>query len=123
MVWFLYVVSILFVVLGAVLVLYTDWIRKSMKSGLGKKNTRLLGLIPLVFGILMVISAAWSEVFWLILIIGVIILAGGAYLLFGSKEKLDTAITWWLGKASDRSYRFWGLILIILGIALLSWIQ
>jgi hypothetical protein len=71
----------------------------------------------------MVISAAWSEIFWLILILGVLILAGGVYLLFGSRERIDTATTWWVEEVSDRSYRFCGLVLVVLGTAMFSWIR
>lgn len=123
MVWFLYLVSILFVAIGAVFILYTDWIRKSLRGVLEKKNIRLLSPIPLVFGILMIISAGWSEVFWLILLLGLIALAKGLYLLFSPRNQIDMVISWWFEKASDQLYRFWGLISLVLGIALLSWIR
>jgi len=120
--WFLYVVSIVFVVIGAVLILYTDSFRTWLGSVLDKRSIRPLGVIPLIFGILMIISAAWSEVFWLILILGVLILAKGIYLVFGSREHIDRATAWWFGNASDRLHRFCGLILVILGATILSWV-
>jgi len=123
MAWFLYLVSILWVIMGAVFVLYTDWTRKFLKGMLMTKNVRVLGLIPLVFGILVAISAGWSEVFLLIFLLGLIIAAKGFYLLFGPRKQIDLIISWWLDKASDQLYRFWGLIVLVLGIALLSWIQ
>jgi len=123
MAWFLYLVSILWVVMGAVFVLYTDWTRKFLKGMFETKNVRVLGLIPLVFGILMVISAGWSEIFLLIFLLGLIAMAKGFYLLFGPRKQTDLIISWWLDKASDQLYRFCGLIVLVLGIALLSWIQ
>lgn len=123
MTWFLYLVSIVFVVIGAVLILYTDWTRKSLEGLVAKKNFRLLGLVPLVFGILLIISAGWSEIFWLVFLLGLIALAKGVYLLLGPKDQMGTAITWWLGKASDQLYRLSGVICLVLGTALLSWIR
>jgi uncharacterized protein YjeT (DUF2065 family) len=123
MVWVVYVISILFVVIGVVLILYTDWMRKGMKRLLEKRNIRLFSPIPLVFGILLVIGAAWGEVFWFILLLGLVALAKGVYLLLGPKHQLNVATEWWLQKASDQSYRLCGVILLVLGMALLSWIR
>lgn len=123
MTWFLYLVSVLFVAIGAVLILYTRWLRKSMKAVLVKKNVRLLSPIPLAFGILLIISAGWSEVFWIVFVLGLIALAKGACLLFGPKKQINLAITWWLRRASDQLYRLSGVICLVLGMALLSWIR
>jgi hypothetical protein len=123
MTWFLYLVSIVLVVIGGVIILWTDWTRETLKGVLARKSIRLLGLIPLVFGILLVISSGWSEIFWLVFLLGLIALAKGAYLLFGSREQIDTATSWWLDKASDQLHRLSGLISLVLGMALLSWIR
>ncbi len=122
MAWFLYLVSILWVIIGVVFVLYTGWIRKLLGGIPGNRNLRALSPIPLVFGVLLAVSAAWSEVFLLIFVLGLILLATGLYLLFGPKKQIDTVSAWWVEKASDQLYRFWGLIVLVLGIALLSWI-
>lgn len=123
MTWFLYLTSIVLVVAGAVFVLYTDWIRKSMEKMVVKKDVRVFSPIPLVFGILLIISAGWSEIFWLVLLLGLIAVAKGVYLLLGPKEQIGTAITWWLDKASDQLYRLSGVISLVLGTALLSWLR
>jgi uncharacterized protein YjeT (DUF2065 family) len=123
MTWFLYLVSIVLVVVGAVSILYTDWVRKSLREMVAKKYFRLLGLVPLILGILLIISAGWSEVFWLVFLLGVVALAKGFFLLFSSKARIDTAITWTLDTASDQVYRFSGVISLVLGMALISWIR
>ena len=123
MVWFLYGASIFFVVIGAGVILYTDWIREWTKRALGHKNIHILGLIPLIFGVLMVISAAWSEVFWLVLILGLIALAKGLYLLFAKREQVRLLAAWLMDKPSDQVLRLGGLIMVVLGTTLLSWIR
>ncbi len=123
MAWFLYLVSIIWIVMGTVLVLYTEWVRKSLKERLEKTNYRFLSPIPLVFGILLVISAGWCEVFWLIFLLGLIGVAKGLYLFLAPKSQIDMVLSWWFDEASDRVYRFTGLICLVLGIALLSWIR
>lgn len=123
MAWFLYLISIIWVILGSVLVLYTDRSRGFLKGLVKKRDFRVLGPVPLGFGVLLVISAGWSEVFWLIFLLGLIAVAKGLYLLFGPRSQVQTLITWWCEEASDQLYRFCGLICLVLGIALLSWIQ
>ncbi len=123
MAWFLYLVSIIWIIMGTVLVLYTDWIRSSLKELVEKKNYRFLSPIPFVFGVLLVISAGWSEFFWLIFLLGLVGVAKGLYLFLAPKNQLEIVMKWWFDEASDRLYRFVGLICLVLGIALLSWIR
>ncbi|NIQ38403.1 MAG: hypothetical protein GTN81_07435 [Proteobacteria bacterium] len=121
--WFLYVMSILWVVFGTVSILYTDWLREFLKEHLENKNPRFLSPIPLVLGILLVISAGWSEIFWLVFLLGLLAVAKGLYLLVGPRGQIDMVVAWWSGEASERLYRFSGIIALVLGIALLSWIR
>jgi uncharacterized protein YjeT (DUF2065 family) len=123
MVWFLYAASVVFVVIGAFVVLYTDWARAWIKRVLGHKQTHLFGLIPLVFGVLMIISAAWSEVFWLVLILGLIALAKGLYLLFARRGQIRLLAGWLTDRPSDQVLRLGGLIMVVLGTTLFSWIR
>ena len=121
--WFLYGVSVIFVVIGACVVLYTDWVRGRITWVLGHRQSHLFGLIPLIFGVLMAISAAWSEVFWLVLILGLIALAKGLYLLFARRSQIRVLAAWLAGRPSDQVVRFGGLIMVVLGTTLLSWIR
>jgi len=123
MVWFLYGASVFFVVLGALVVLYTDWARVWLKRVLGHKHAHLFGLIPLTFGVLLAISAAWSEIFWFVLILGLIALAKGLYLLFARKAQIRVLATWLADRPSDQVVRLGGLIMVVLGTTLLSWIR
>jgi len=123
MVWFLYGASVFFVVLGALVVLYTDWARVWLKRVLGHKHAHLFGLIPLTFGVLLAISAAWSEIFWFVLILGLIALAKGLYLLLAKREQARVLAAWLTAGPSDQVLRLGGLIMVVLGTALLSWVR
>ena len=123
MVWFLYGASVFFVVLGALVVLYTDWARVWLKRVLGHKHAHLFGLIPLTFGVLLAISAAWSEIFWFVLILGLIALAKGLYLLFARRSRIRVLAAWLADRPSDQVVRLGGLIMVVLGTTLLSWIR
>ncbi len=46
----------------------------------------------------------------------------GIYLLLSPKKHIDTMINWWIIEVQDITYRFWGLVILILGITLFSWI-
>jgi hypothetical protein len=44
------------------------------------------------------------------------------WFLFLAPRQIDAIGKWWLDKAQDITYRFWGIIILILGITLFSWL-
>ncbi len=113
--------SIYFVLLGATLILYPEWLKRFLHELLDKANGKWFFPLPLIIGILLISAKNFSVHPWFITILGIFILGKGIYLLFFPKQHIDSLIEWWIHKAADTTYRFGGIIFLILGIALLSW--
>jgi len=121
--WFLYFMSIYFIIAGAIFILYTGWLRRLFQKMLRSVNLRWLSPLPLIFGVLFILSKDSVPYPWFIVVIGILIIGKGVYLLLSPKKHIDTIINWWMDKAQDITYRFWGLIIFILGITIFTWIR
>lgn len=121
--WFLYFMSIYFIVGGITIILYTDWLRGILQKMLRGVNLRWFFPLPLIFGVLLILSKDLVPHPWFIIVIGVFILGKGVYLLLAPKKHMDNITSWWMDNAQDITYRFWGIIVLILGITLFSWLR
>lgn len=120
--WILFWIGTLWVALGTILILYTEKFRKILTSLIGDQNPRLLAILPLIFGVLLVISGWSSDHRWYPLTLGVLGIAKGVYFILGKRETTQSLIMWWLRDASETTCRFWGLVTVVIGIFLIIYI-
>jgi hypothetical protein len=120
--WILYVISILLIALGSVTVIYTPGTMRVAADLYGKVGARLMGLLPLLFGVLLAAGAGHSRHFWPVMILGILGMIKGFFFLLGPSETVDGLMKTWFLETSEPSYRLAGLIWVILGVALISWI-
>lgn len=99
---FLYAISFLWIALGSCFVLYTTEGRKVIRSMLRGIDRRFLS--------------------WFIRLLGVIAVAKGGFIFANPKGFYDQITNWYLDTASDQTFRFFGIVSLILGTAVLSWI-
>jgi energy-converting hydrogenase Eha subunit H len=119
----LLVLSVLWIALGTMMVLYTDQVRKSIKGIFAAADIRLVAILPLVMGLLLAVGAFMvKEVFWLALILGLLGIAKGAYLALGPLSQIRQLWDWWFDHASETAVRLSGLITFMIGVAMLSWL-
>jgi hypothetical protein len=85
-------------------------------------NLKVLAALPLLAGILFILAASSSAHSWFILVLGVLSFAKGGLMITNPKGIADQVSDWYLNKMSDQTYRFLGILTIILGTAILSWI-
>jgi uncharacterized protein YjeT (DUF2065 family) len=112
------VIGAIWIVVGTVEVLYSDKFRKVVASIVNKIPPKFFAVIPLVMGVLLMISASASHSFWLVEILGILAVAKGV-LLFGlPREKVRRMFNWWTEKVSEVTWRLCGLVLVILGVFL-----
>jgi len=117
----MYVISVLWIVTGASLVIYTERAKEVLPKNYSSAKVKLLALIPFVIGVILVIGAfSCTKVFWLALVLGFLAMAKGLYLVFGPSSQIKVLWDWWFLKADDRTIRLFGLISLVIGIALLS---
>jgi uncharacterized protein YjeT (DUF2065 family) len=119
----LYILAILWIVVGTFLVLYTESTKGVFEKVFLTDHFRWLAVLPLVFGILLVVGAfSQKEMFWLVFILGVLGILKGVLLIIGPSAQIKKYLDWWFHKASDRTIRLNGLISVILGTAILSYL-
>ena len=119
----LYILAILWIVMGTFLVLYTEGTKEVLKKLFLTDRFRWLAALPLIFGILLVAGAFYQkEMFWLVFILGVLGVLKGVFLIIGPSAQIKKVLEWWFHKASDRTIRLNGLISVILGTAILSYL-
>jgi uncharacterized protein YjeT (DUF2065 family) len=63
-----------------------------------------------------------KEMFWLVFVLGVLGILKGVFLIIGPSAHIKQLLDWWFRKASERTIRLNGLISVILGTAILSYL-
>ena len=120
--WFLYLMGVLWVSLGTWMILYTGHYRKFCKKLVKNVNELFLILLNIVIGILFIVAAFYSHKFWIIASLGILCLAEGILYVLNPGKIYQKVRDWYLLKASDQTYRLMGIIVLILGTALFSWV-
>ena len=120
---FLLILSILWVALGATIVLYTNQARDLLRGLALGINIRLWAFPAFLVGLMFLVGAFMvHEVFWVALVLGLLAIAKGAYLAFGPLPRIRSLFEWWFNRASEMTIRLWGLIVFTFGVTLISWL-
>jgi len=120
--WFLYAIALIWIGSGAWMILYSHESRKVLKQWVKNLDRRIICTLPAVIGILLLFSASWSRQSWLIRLFGLLALLKGGFIFWNPNNLYDKIIDWYLTSVSDQTYRFFGIITLILGMVILSWI-
>lgn len=121
--WFLFLFGIIWIVYGCCAVLYSFEVRQGYKLLFSSVNRRLVAALPIAFGLLLTISAAWSEHAWFVRLIGLLAIIKGVLIIINPENLYEKLSTWYTENIDDRTHRAIGIISIILGTAIISWIQ
>ncbi|MBW2248249.1 MAG: DUF2065 family protein [Deltaproteobacteria bacterium] len=121
--WFLYAISFLWITAGSLSIIYTTESRNVMKRLFEKTDRKILSVFPAIIGILLFISASWSLHSWFLRILGIMAVIKGVIIFINPKNLYDEMMNWYLNSLSDQTYRFFGIVMIIIGTAVLSWIS
>ena len=120
----LYVVSLVWIAMGAFLVIYTEQARVFIKGLFPPSKARFFAVIPFAFGVVLVIGAFYRmQMFWLAFILGLLSILKGLFLFLGPADKIGAIMEWWYSKASERTMRTGGLIAFFLGSIIFSYIR
>ncbi len=121
--WFLYAVSLLWISAGCCMILYTRETRNVMERFLLQIDRRILSILPIIAGILFILAASASLNPSFIRFLGFMGVAKGVFIFFAPNNLYDQVNNWYLNSISDQTRRLWGVIALVLGTAVLSWIQ
>ena len=120
--WFLYAISVIWIAIGCCTILYTNETRNVLKNIFNKIDRKIISVFEVIMGVLLLFSATASHHSWFIRLIGFMAVIEGGIIFLIPKNLYDEMIDWYLSSASDQTYRLFGIISIILGASVLSWI-
>jgi len=120
---FLYAITLLWIIAGACFILYTPETRRISAKILKAVDRRFLAVVPVLVGILLIVAAAQTRNIWFVRLLGVIAVAKGGFVFFNPKGLYEEGARWYLESASDQTFRFFGIVSLVLATAVMSWIQ
>ena len=119
--WILYMFSLFFIASGVCMILYTNETRNAFRQFIQMGFT-VLSVAAVVIGLLFLVSASASHYPWFLRFIGIFSILEGVMLFVNPQDLMGKMYDWYLDKASDQTFRASGIITVIFGTALLSWI-
>jgi len=120
--WFLYAISLFYISIGCCSILYTNETKKFVRSIFINIDQKILSVLPFIFGILFIFSASATRIPWLFRLIGLMAVIEGMVFFLIPKDLYDKFMDWYLNSLSVQTYRLSGILGIIFGAAILSWI-
>lgn len=120
--WFLFLISLLWITAGAGYILYTGQFREVMGKLVKGTNEKIIVGLALLFGLLFIFGASHTRHSGFIIFLGIIALAKGVFIFLDPQGYWQKIKTWYVDEASDQTFRLFGIIALILGTALFSWI-
>ena len=120
--WILYAISLIWITYGTCAVLYTGETRNAFRSMFKGTDHKILAVLPVVAGLLLIWAASASRNAWFIRLIGILGMVKGVFIFTNPHNMYDRVLDWFVESMSDQGLRLHGIIAIILGTAVLSWI-
>ncbi len=121
--WFLYTISVFYIVSGVCFILYTSQSREYTSILVKKVDRRILSVSVIIIGLLLIASSFYDRFLWVIVVIGTLALIKGTFILFSPVNLYNKMLDWYLTKTTDQTYRFFGIIILIIGTAIFSWVN
>ena len=104
------------------LILYTRATADALNGTAQKYPIRYLAVPPVVVGVLFLLAAPVVVYPWLFRIIGLLGIVKALLAYTNPNNVARRALEWYFVKTSDQAQRMFGIIGIIFGTAILSWI-
>ena len=120
--YIVYLLGFLWVAAGAMAILYTDDYKAYLAGILQKLNRVYVALVPSIFGLLLLFAASSTTHSWFIAAIGVLGIVKGVLIYFNPAGIFELSRDW-LDGLPDQGYRLMGIIALVLGTVVVSWIQ
>ena len=121
--WFLYALSIAWIAGGAWAILYTPQWKSLLKSLLEGTNRLILEGATVAVGLLLLFSTSASRVPAVIAILGVLAIAKGILLYLNPANVFEKTRRWYLETLTEQAHRLLGIVSLVLGTAVISWIR
>ena len=119
---FLYAISLFCIAVGSGTILYTRETRHFVKCLFNDVNRKILSVFEAVIGVLLLVSAVGSHHPWFIRLIGFMAIIEAVVIFSLPKYLYDELIKWYADSASDQTYRLFGILSLLFGSAMLTWV-
>ena len=119
--WFLYFISFAWIATGSYFILYTKESREVLKKMYVNIPKEVLIVTTIGFGILFLMSAPHSLNSWIIVVFGILTIIKGVLFFLNPANIFEKIRDWYLYTATEQTYRFFGIIMLMLGTAVFSW--
>ena len=120
--WFLYAFSLIWISFGAGIIIYTRESKSMIKGFVTNLDRRFLSVLPAIFGVFLIVAATESRHSWFIRLIGILAVLKGGFIFWNPQNLYNKIVDCYLTSVSDQTFRFFGIITLILGTVILSWI-
>ena len=120
--YIIYVLGFAWIAAGAFAILYSDMYKAYVQRLMNPANRTWLAMMPVIGGVLLLLSASSTAHSGFIALIGGLAIAKGLLIYFNPADLFHTAGAW-LENLSDQGYRLIGIIALVLGTVVISWIQ
>ena len=120
--YIVYLLGFLWIAAGAIAILYTDDYKGFLKGLLARLDRMYLAMIPAIFGLLLLFAASSTTHSGFIRLIGVLGIVKGVLIYFNPGGLFQISKDW-LDTLSGQGYRLVGIIALVLGTVVISWIQ
>jgi len=117
-----YSLGFVYIAIGSIFILYTKEYVDALKKLIQEIPLKVLSSFPAVVGILFFISALATTFPWFFRVIGIIAIVE-AVVVFTKPHNVYNRLLDWYFNVSDQTQRLFGIISIIFGTAILTWIK
>jgi uncharacterized protein YjeT (DUF2065 family) len=117
-----YFLSLAYIAIGSICILYTREYVDALKKIIQKIPLKVLSSFTAVFGILFFISASATIFPWFFRVIGLLAIVE-TIVIFTNPYNIYSRLLDWYFDISDQTQRLFGIISIIFGTAILTWIK
>jgi hypothetical protein len=122
MAWLIWLVSVAWIAFGCAAILYTPQTRERAGQLMVRIGRVPASVAALVIGVCLMVASRDSLQAGFIFAIGLLALVKGGIFLWNPAGVYEKVVHWSLAAASDQTYRFMGIVTLVLGTALLSWV-
>ena len=109
--------GLLWIVMGTFGLVATGKSISAMTNFVKSTRRQTLGMLSLVFGLLLLISADAAEAPLFVLALGILASIKGLAIILMLEKKFKAVMDWWLA-APQIVYRGWAILALILGVAM-----
>jgi len=103
-------------------VLYTRQTVAALKGGFQTYSLKYLAAIPAVLGLLFLVSASSTTYPWVFRIIALLAFCEAAVAFADPQQIYSRMLAWYFQNVSDQTNRLFGIIGIVFGTVILTWI-